>query len=59
MTVYYAAVKWPADATNGQKLHALATDLPIVVAQLIEEGVPAWDVIDVLERAMDEAEGQV
>ena len=52
MTGYYAAVKYPLDATREQKIAALRDGLRSVAVELVEE----WQVpLEDVEHALDDA----
>lgn len=56
MTAYYAALKWPADATLDEQLKTLRSDLPIICAMLVDAGADAEDLVAILEESIDVVE---
>lgn len=57
MSTYYAAVKYPVDATRAQKIRALEEGIEMCALMLVEEfGLSYEDVEDTLAAAMSTAE---
>ena len=57
MTTYYAAIKYPVDASTAEKVKALRDGLELVAMELIEEhGCDLADVEEWLENAALAAE---
>lgn len=55
MTTYMAVVKYPVDATLGEKRHALLEGLNMIAMELVAEH--DFEVED-LERALEDAQGE-
>lgn len=54
MTTYYAAIKWPVDATKADIRQTLQNDLELLILTLVEEkGFDADDLRDLFEDAFD------
>ncbi len=56
MTTYRAVVKYPMDATNGEKAHALKTGIAECGLELYELGLTVGDVELSLTEALQEVE---